>query len=84
MLSASSRYTTTTANKDNESIVIAVRKETTAVEYVTYTARFGDSFTSLATRLYSDPSQYWRLADINPQIKFPDLIPAGETIRIPK
>lgn len=84
MLSSSSRYTTTSADKDGISTVIAVRKTTGASSYSTYTARYGDSFASLASRLYADPSQYWRIADLNPQIKFPDFIPAGETIRIPK
>jgi nucleoid-associated protein YgaU len=84
MLSSSSRYTTTSAEKDGTSIVIAVRKSTSFVQYSTYTARDGDSFINIATKLFGDPSQYWRVADINPQLKFPDLIPAGETIRIPK
>lgn len=84
MILASSRYKTSTAEKDGDTVVIAVRKDTSAVEYVTYTSREGDSFALLATRLYNDPSQYWRIADINPQIKFPDSIPAGETLRIPK
>jgi len=84
MLSSSSRYTTTSAEKDGTSIAIAVRKSTSFVQYSTYTARDGDSFINIATKLFGDPSQYWRVADINPQLKFPDLIPAGETIRIPK
>lgn len=84
MLTSSSRYTTATADKDGESIVIGVRKATTTVQYVTYTARTGDTFSLLATRLYNDPTQYWRIADINPQVKFSDVIPTGETIRIPK
>lgn len=84
MLSSSSRYTTTKGTKEGASIVIAVRKETGFAQYDTYTARAGDTFANLATRLFADPSQYWRIADINPQIKFPDQIPVGETIRIPR
>lgn len=84
MLSSSSRYTTSTGSLDGRSIVIAVRKATGFVQYTNYTAREGDSFASLATRLYADPSQYWRIADINPHVQFPDNIPVGETIRLPK
>jgi nucleoid-associated protein YgaU len=84
MLSASSRYTTSTANDVDKTTVIAVRKSTAAVQYVTYTSREGDSFAMLATRLFNDPSQYWRIADINPQIKFPDLLETGSVLRLPK
>lgn len=84
MLSSSSRYTTSTGNLDAQTIVIAVRKDTGFVQYTNYTARDGDTFAALATRLFADPSQYWRIADLNPQIQFPDLIPVGETIRLPK
>lgn len=85
MLTSSSRYTTTTSAKDNQSIVIGVRKPISkAVEYVTYTARDGESFVTIATRLYNDPTQYWRIADINPQIAFPDRLSGGTTVRVPK
>ena len=84
MLSASSRYTTTTVSTATDTTVIAVRKDTATVEYSTYTARDGDSFVLLAIRLFNDPSQYWRIADLNPQVKFPDLVTVGTVLRIPK
>jgi len=84
MITTSSRYTTSTGSRDNISIVIAVRKPTTTVEYVTYTAREGESFVTIATRLFNDPTQYWRIADINPQIAFPDRLSGGTTVRVPK
>lgn len=84
MISSSSRYTTATSSRDGSSIVISVRKPTTTVEYVTYTAREGESFVTIATRLYNDPTQYWRIADINPQISFPDKLSGGTTVRVPR
>lgn len=84
MLSASSRYTPTTVSSTTDTTVIAVRKPTATVEYSTYTARDGDSFVLLATRLFNDPSQYWRIADLNPQVKFPDVVTVGTVLRIPK
>jgi nucleoid-associated protein YgaU len=81
-LTASSRYTTT--GEPNTSVVIALRKnEQATVEYTAYTAREGDTFEGLAMRIYRDPSQYWRVADANPQVKFPDRIPAGTYLRLP-
>lgn len=81
-LRTSSRYAYQTG--DAFEILLAVRKSNTAVKaYSKYVAREGDSFELLATRLYNDPTQYWRIADMNPQVKFPDVIPAGTTIRLP-
>ncbi len=37
----------------------------------------------IASKIFNDPTQYWRVADINPQVKFPDIIPAGTVIRLP-
>lgn len=84
MITSSSRYTTTTGARDGASIVISIRKPTNAVEYVTYTAREGESFVTIATRLYNDPTQYWRIADINPQISFPDRMSGGTLVRVPR
>lgn len=84
MITSSSRYTTTTGDRDGASIVISIRKPTNAVEYVTYTAREGESFVTIATRLYNDPTQYWRIADINPQISFPDRMSGGTLVRVPR
>lgn len=81
-LTTSSRYTTTT--ETGSSVVIALRKsDPTLIQYTSYTSRDGDTFESLAIRLYKDPSQYWRIADANPQVKFPDRIPAGTYLRLP-
>jgi nucleoid-associated protein YgaU len=80
-LNTSSRYTT---NVDESSTnVIAIRKKTTSVRYTNYVTRAEESFESIATRVFRDGTQYWRIADLNPHVKFPDMIPTGTIIRLP-
>jgi len=80
-LNTNSRYTTKTNNVD--SAVIAVRKGTAPVKYTNYVVKSEDTFENIANRVYRDPSLYWKIADINPHVKFPDAIPLGTIIRIP-
>lgn len=80
-INTSSRYTTVI--DDSSTNVIAVRKDTTSVRYTNYVTRSGESFESLANRIYRDGTQYWRIADLNPHVKFPDVIPTGTVIRLP-
>jgi nucleoid-associated protein YgaU len=80
-ISTSSRYTT---NIDESSTnVIAIRRKTTSVRYTNYVTRAEESFESIATRVFRDGTQYWRIADLNPHVKFPDMIPTGTIIRLP-
>jgi nucleoid-associated protein YgaU len=80
-LNTNSRYTTKTNGVD--AAVIAMRKKTASVTYSNYVVKSSETFESIATRVYRDPSLYWKIADINPHVKFPDLIPLGTIIRIP-
>lgn len=80
-LNTSSRYTTT--QDLTSGVVIAVRKKALPYRTTLYVSRDGDTFELLATRVYRDPLQYWRIADLNPQVKYPDVIPAGTIIRLP-
>lgn len=44
---------------------------------------FGDRFDTLAMTLYADPTKWWVIADINPEVEWPgDLVP-GTLIRLP-
>jgi nucleoid-associated protein YgaU len=80
-LNSSSRYTT---YKDPvTSTLIAVLKDVPSEQYTSYVSQAGDTFDSIATRIYRDPTQYWRIANINPQVKFPNEIPVGTNLRIP-
>jgi hypothetical protein len=51
--------------------------------YYQYVSRQGDTFALLAARVFNDSSRYWEIADINPQVEWPDAIPVGTVLRIP-
>jgi nucleoid-associated protein YgaU len=55
----------------------------TSVSYYQYTSVDGDTFERLAARVLNDPTRYWEIADINPQVEWPDAIPVGTVLRIP-
>jgi len=81
MLDSSSRYTT---YKDpTTSVLIAVTKPISSERYTSYVSKAGDTLDIIATRIYRDPRQYWRIANLNPQVKFPNEIPVGTQLRIP-
>lgn len=44
----------------------------------------GDSITNIAARLLSDDRRWWEIADINPQVKYPEDLVVGSIIRIPR
>lgn len=71
------RYTIPTGDK------FAVRKPEEATQYTIYVARQGDSFEKLASLYLGNPRLYWRIADINPHIEWPDRIPVGTSVRLP-
>jgi nucleoid-associated protein YgaU len=62
----------------------AYRKPQASVTYYLYTSREGDTFDIIASRFFNDPERYWEIADINPQVEWPDQIPVGTIIRIPQ
>jgi len=82
--SKSSRYSSLFDNdKDNEARTIAERVLTKSQPYFTHVTESNESFTSLAAKYLNNEKLYWYIADQNPQIRFPDLIPIGTIIRIP-
>jgi nucleoid-associated protein YgaU len=80
MLNTNSRYITKTAD---DGTIIAVRKRKQLENYSLYTARSNDTMDSIAVSIYGDPSLYWRIADMNPQIQYPDSLQVGDILRIP-
>lgn len=80
-LSTSSRYTT--FKDDVSGRVLAKRKKEVSVSYKTYTTRERETFEYIAAFEFGDPRQWWRIAELNPQVKFPDYIPTGTVIRVP-
>jgi hypothetical protein len=51
--------------------------------YRTYLSIAGDTFPIIAQRLYSDPEQWYRIADVNPHVFYPGVITPGTVLRIP-
>ena len=74
----SSRYTLYNGGR------YAFRKDPVTTSYSQYVTRDGDTFERLAAKLYNDGSRYWEIADINPQVQYPDTIPTGTVIRLPR
>lgn len=76
---STSRYTLTPNKKE------ASKKEVNAaITYTTYVCKDGDTLDMLAHKLLRDANRYWEIADINPHIKFPNKLTAGQALRIPR
>ena len=82
-LPTSSRYQTITEEKDNTVVLAANRKKFTFSSYLIHVAVDGQTFSSLAELYFGNESLFWIIADTNPQIKFPDVINAGTSVRVP-
>ena len=82
-LPTSSRYLTITEEKDNKVVTAATRKSFTFTSYLVHVAVSGQTFSSLAELYFGNESLFWIIADANPQIKFPDVIDAGASVRVP-
>lgn len=52
--------------------------------FVYYTVVEGDRMDLLAARIYGTPSYWWRIADANPEIWYPENLVVGSIIRIPQ
>jgi nucleoid-associated protein YgaU len=82
MITILSRYTYAPTNK--QGLKTAERKEIADVYVQKYSVKIQDTIESLATQIYGDPSLWWRLTDLNPQITFPLDLKPGMVIRIPR
>lgn len=78
-----SRYSSVYEDKGTASIRVSLRNKITTSAFIVHRAKENESFASLAADFLSTSSLYWRIADLNPQIPFPDRLPAGTQVRIP-
>lgn len=83
MSNQSSRYMGKFDERDSEAVLISERIDISRSQYFLHVVGSLESFTSLASQFLGDDSLYWIIADINPQIYFPDVIPVGTQVRIP-
>ena len=79
-LSPFSRYTQIL---DQNGVAVVKRKKKSTGRYSTLVSVQGQTFQEIASQWLGDPSQYWRIADLNPHVPYPDEIPMGTRIRIP-
>lgn len=84
MIQLHSRYRAKNEIRNNSMSVVSVYQKEKVGQYTTYTSRDGDSFEKLANKYLGGPVFYWRIAEINPHVPFPDQIPIGTRIRIPQ
>lgn len=84
MIQVLSRYKAQSEIRDNKLHIVAVSTSTPRDNYRVHIARDGDSFEKLASQYLGAPIFFWRIAEMNPQVPFPDLIPVGTKIRIPQ
>lgn len=74
----SSRYRSSNGGRTADRVTTAIN-----TSYYQYTSREGDNFLILAAKVLNDSTRYWEIADINPQLQWPDEIPTGTLLRIP-
>lgn len=54
------------------------------VLYTLHRVNNGDNLLNIAARLLGDDRRWWEIANINPQVKYPDDLVVGDVIRIPR
>lgn len=64
--------------------ILADRTSVKKENYYQYISNSGDSFELIASKLLGDGKRYWEIADLNPQVVYPDVIPTGTVLRVPK
>lgn len=83
MIIKGSRYKQSTETRNNVTNNIAVPSKYETKSYFSIITEEGQSFQYLAALHLNDPTLYWKIADINPTILFPDKLPAGTLLNIP-
>jgi nucleoid-associated protein YgaU len=83
ILNTNSRYTPRVIHDGTTIRTIANRKKLNLKTFTIHTAGHKDTFSILAKKYLGDEYLYWMIADLNPQVKFPDSISVGTQIRIP-
>lgn len=85
MYLSNSRYDLfTDTSKGALPVVIGDLKDSSGTEYTLYYTSAGDTFDRIAYEVFGDPMVWWEIANINPHVKFPEEIPVGTTLRIPR
>lgn len=72
-------------NKKQGMVEIVYRKppEYQSQTYVDYFTRSDDTMPAMAWKNYRDPTMWWMIAEMNPQIVCPDDVTFGTVVHIP-
>jgi hypothetical protein len=54
-----------------------------ATSFVYYRVQEGDRYDTISFLLYGIPDYWWKIADVNPEVFYPDQLIVGSIIRIP-
>lgn len=83
MIIKGSRYSATVETRNDNTVSIAVPSSYTTGNFFTIVTQENESFESLAADHLGNPTMYWKIADINKHIQYPDFLPVGTVVRIP-
>jgi hypothetical protein len=88
MINSTSRYSQSTLatliyeNKD-VSVIVPSQQTAYSFNFIWYQVTSLDRLDDLAYRFFLDPTQWWRIADANPEIMNWSVLPVGTIIRVP-
>lgn len=89
MITANSRYSTSTVSRMTDSrgatrnTITLSSPASRTISYTSYRVVDGDTIQAIAFRALGDPTQWWRIADVNPEILAWYALVPGTVIRIP-
>jgi nucleoid-associated protein YgaU len=78
-----SRYKENTETRNEDTKVIAEVKPYTTSSYFSVVTQQYETFASLAASHLKDPTLYWKIADLNKSLGYPDFIVTGTVIKVP-
>jgi nucleoid-associated protein YgaU len=78
-----SRYVETSETRNEDTKVIATASSFATDSYQSVITQQNETFASLASDFLNNPNLYWKIADINKDLGYPDVLPAGTTVRVP-
>jgi hypothetical protein len=83
MIIKGSRYSQSTETRNGVTTNIALPTKYNNPKAMTIIAEEGQTLQYLAAVYLNNPSMYWKIADLNPSIMFPDRLNAGTIVKIP-
>lgn len=88
MINANSRYAnnavaTVDVNGKSRQVIVSSSPEVTSFTYVAHIYASDETIDGLAYTYFGDPTQWWQIANVNPEIMDWSAITPGTVIRIP-